>query len=116
MPKQSTATALDHDSTLVLALELCCKGWEVGAVLPGVARRPRRSLPARDMAALLQQIERWKAEVLRAGRTVCRTVLAYEAGRDGVLDCAVSAGVRHRGADHASGEHPGGTTGAAGQD
>ena len=59
MPKQSTATAFDHDSTLVLALELSGKGWEVGAVLPGVARRPRRSLPARDMAALLQQIERW---------------------------------------------------------
>ena len=110
MPKQSTATAFDHDSTLVLALELSGKGWEVGAVLPGVVRRPRRSLPARDMAALLQQIERWKAEVLRAGRTVCRTVLAYEAGRDGfwiaryLLACGIG------GADHASCEHPGGTT------
>ena len=48
MPKQSTATAFDHDSTLVLALELSGKGWEVGAVLPGVSRRPRRNLPARE--------------------------------------------------------------------
>ncbi len=101
MPKQSTATAFDHDSTLVLALELSGKGWEVGAVLPGVARRPRRSLPARDMAALLQQIERWKAEVLRAGRTVCRTVLAYEAGRDGfwiaryLLACGIEVQIMH---------------------
>ena len=35
MTKQSTATAFDHDSTLVLALELSGKGWEVSAVLPG---------------------------------------------------------------------------------
>ena len=77
------ATAFAHDSTLVLALELSGKCWEIGAVLPGVARRPRRQLTPRDMAGLLQQIERWKAEALRAGRTVQRTVLCYEAGRDG---------------------------------
>ncbi len=83
MTIQSAATAFDHDSTLVLALELSGKGWEVGAVLPGVARRPRRTLAQRDMAGLLKQIERWQAEVQRAGRTVRRTVLAYEAGREG---------------------------------
>ena len=82
-PSAPTATAFDHASTLVLALELSGKSWEVGAILPGVTRRPRRSLAARDMTGLLQQIERWKAEAQRAGRTVCRTVLAYEAGRDG---------------------------------
>lgn len=84
--KQSTApatTAFDHDSTLVLALELSGKDWEVGAVLPGLVRRPRRKLPARAIPALLQQIERWKAEAHRTGRTIERTVLAYEAGRDG---------------------------------
>ncbi len=83
MTIQCAATAFDHDSTLVLALELSGKGWEVGAVLPGVARRPRRTLAQRDMAGLLKQIERWQAEVQRAGRTVRRTVLAYEAGREG---------------------------------
>lgn len=77
------AAAFEHDSTLVLALELSGKGWEVGAVLPGVARRARRRLAPRDMAGLLRQIEAWKAEALRAGRTVHRTVLSYEAGRDG---------------------------------
>src|SRR5580700_10800411 len=69
MPKQSTATAFDHDSTLVLALELSGKGW--------------------------------KAEVLRAGRTVRRTVLAYEAGRDGfwiaryLLACGIEVQILH---------------------
>jgi transposase len=79
----SAATAFDHDSTLVLALELSGKGWEAGAVVPGVARRPRRTFAPRDIAGLLQQIERWKSEARRAGRAVRRTVLAYEAGRDG---------------------------------
>lgn len=83
MTQMSAATAIDHASTLVLALELSGKGWELGAVLPGVARRPRRRLLARDLPGLLTQIERWKAEALRAGRPVSRTVLAYEAGRDG---------------------------------
>ena len=57
----NTETAFDHDSTLVVALELSGKSWEVGAVLPGVSRRPRRHLAARDMAGLLTQLERWKA-------------------------------------------------------
>ncbi len=82
-PSAPAATAFDHASTLVLALELSGKSWEVGAILPGVTRRPRRSLAARDMTGLLQQIERWKVEAQRGGRTVCRTVLAYEASRDG---------------------------------
>ena len=79
----NTETAFNHDSTLVVALELSGKSWEMGAVLPGVARRPRRHLSPRDMAGLLTQLERWKAESQRAGRTVLRVVLAYEAGRDG---------------------------------
>jgi len=79
----AAATAFDHDSTLVLALELSGKGWEVGAVLPGVTRRARRGLAPRDLPGLLKQIERWKAEAQRAGRTIHRVVLTYEAGRDG---------------------------------
>ena len=85
MKEQSApaATAFDHASTLVLALELSGKSWEVGAVLPGVVRRPHRSLPAGDMAGLLKQIERWQAEVARGGHQARRIVLGYEAGRDG---------------------------------
>jgi transposase len=75
--------ACDHDSTLAMALELSGKSWELGAVVPGLARRPRRRLDPRDLAGLLRQIERWKAEAGAAGRTIARTVLTYEAGRDG---------------------------------
>jgi transposase len=87
MPKQfdshHAATAFDHDSTLVVALELSGKSWEAGAVVPGVTRRPRRRLQARDLAELLRSIERWRSEALKAGRAVQRVAVTYEAGRDG---------------------------------
>jgi len=87
MPKQfethNATPAFDHDSTLVLALELSGKSWEVGAVVPGVVRRPHRRLAVRDMAGLLRSIERWKAAATSAGRVLRRVVLTYEAGRDG---------------------------------
>jgi transposase len=75
--------AYDPNSTLAIALELSGKSWELGAVVPGVTRRPRRRLDPRDMAGLLQQIERWKTEASAVGRTIERVVLTYEAGRDG---------------------------------
>ncbi|MGO9998294.1 MAG: IS110 family transposase [Acetobacteraceae bacterium] len=75
--------AYDPNSTLAIALELSGKSWELGAVVPGLTRRPRRRLDPRDMAGLLQQVERWKTEAGAAGRTIVRVVLTYEAGRDG---------------------------------
>jgi len=87
MPNPTAAAnvpaAYDHDSTLAMALELSGKSWELGAVVPGLARRPRRRLDPRDMAGLLDQVRRWKAEAVAAGRTIERVVLTYEAGRDG---------------------------------
>ena len=77
------ATAFDHDSTLVVAMELSGKSWQLGAVVPGVSRRPKRGLKVGDMDELLRVLERWKAEAAQAGRTVARVVVAYEAGRDG---------------------------------
>lgn len=87
MPKQldphHAATAFDHDSTLVVALELSGKSWEASAVVPGLARRPHRRLAVHDLAELLGSIARWKLEAAKAGRVVQRVMLTYEAGRDG---------------------------------
>jgi transposase len=47
-----------------------------------VDRRPLQKLPV-DPARLLAQVERWRQEAARAGRTITRTVVAYESGRDG---------------------------------
>src|SRR6516225_11501766 len=87
MPKQcepaNAAAAYDHASTLVVALELSGKSWQVGAVIPGVERRPHRRLEPRDLPGLLKTIESWGAEAARSGQIVQRVVLTYEAGRDG---------------------------------
>ena len=77
------ATAFDHDSTLVVAMELSGKSWQLGAVVPGVSRRPKRGLKVGDTDELLRILERWKAEAAKAGRTIARVIVAYEAGRDG---------------------------------
>ena len=74
--------ALDHDSTLVCVIEMSGSSWLVAATVPGVDRRPLQKLPV-DPARLLAQVERWRHEAARAGRTITRTVVAYESGRDG---------------------------------
>ena len=48
-----TATAFDHDSTLVVAMELSGESWQLRAVVPGVPRRPKRGPKAGDTAELL---------------------------------------------------------------
>src|ERR671910_617711 len=74
--------ALDHESTLVCVIEMSGSSWLVAATVPGVDRRPLQKLPV-DPARLLAQVERWRQEAARAGRTIGRTVVAYESGRDG---------------------------------
>ena len=81
-PRKST-TAFDQASTLVFVLELSGKSWQVGASVPGVSRRPLRTLAARDIDAVLKTIERWKEEARKAGCEVRRVVAGYEAGLDG---------------------------------
>jgi transposase len=81
-PRKST-TAFDQASTLALVLELSGKSWQVGASVPGVSRRPLRTLAARDIDGVLKAIERWKEEARKAGCEVRRVVAGYEAGLDG---------------------------------
>jgi transposase len=77
------ATAFDHTTTIVAVLELSGKNWLLGACAPGVTRRVKQSLQARDIGAVVKALERLKAQSEKAGATVTRVVLAYEAGRDG---------------------------------
>src|SRR3954465_14858730 len=74
------AVTLDHDSTLVCVIEMSGTSWLVAATVPGVDRLQK--LPV-NPARLLEQVERWRKEAARAGRTITRTVVAYESGRDG---------------------------------
>jgi transposase len=74
--------ALDHDSTLVVVVEMSQASWLVAAIVPGVARRPLQKLKP-DPEALLRLLTHWREEAAKAGKPVTRTALTFEAGRDG---------------------------------
>jgi len=73
---------LEQDNTLAAVIELSQSGWLVAGTVPGVDRRPLKRLDP-DERALLRLLLRWQDEATRAGRTVTRIAVAYEAGRDG---------------------------------
>ena len=50
--------------------------------MPGLERQPLKKL-ASDEQALFQLLQRWRNEAIKAGHTIKRLVIAYEAGRDG---------------------------------
>ena len=74
--------ALEQDSTLVAVIDMGQSSWLVAGIVPGVERHPLKKLEV-DEAALLRLLERWRGEAAKAGRTVTRIAVAYEAGRDG---------------------------------
>src|SRR5438552_12060329 len=73
---------LDQDSTLVAVIELSLSGWLVAGLVPGLKRQPRKQFDP-DPDALFALLQRWQSEAIKAGRTIARVALAYEAGRDG---------------------------------
>ena len=75
-------TALEPDHTMVVVVEMSKASWLVAAIVPGLARAPLKKIDT-DENQLLRLIERWTAEAAKAGRSITRTALAYEAGRDG---------------------------------
>jgi len=74
--------ALDQDSTLIVVIEMSQSSWLVAGIIPGINRQPLKKLAAAE-SALLGLLHRWRDEATKAGRTVSRIVVAFEAGRDG---------------------------------
>jgi transposase len=74
--------AFKQDSTLVAVVEMSQSSWLVAGLVPRVARQPLKKLEP-EAEGLLRLMERWRSEAEKAGGTVERLVLAYEAGRDG---------------------------------
>ncbi len=74
--------AFNQDSTLVVVIELSAKSWLVAGVVRGLAREPLKKQDP-DPQALLALLHRWRDEAVRAGKTIERIVVAFEAGRDG---------------------------------
>src|ERR1700757_2556510 len=74
--------ALEQDATLIAVIEMGQSSWLVAGVVPGIERQPLKKLAA-DPDGLLQLLHRWRHEAVRAGHTIKRIAVAYEAGRDG---------------------------------
>jgi transposase len=74
--------AFDQASTIVCVIELSSKSWLLAGTVPGVKRQPKKKLSANGHD-LVAQIERWRAEAVKAGQAIERIVVAFEAGRDG---------------------------------
>jgi transposase len=74
--------ALDQDSTIVAVVELSQSSWLVGGVVPGIERQPCKKLEP-SPERLLGLLHRCRDDAVRAGGTITRIALAFEAGRDG---------------------------------
>src|SRR5205823_13835110 len=74
--------ALDQNSTMIAVVELSQSSWLVAGMLPGIERQPRKKLEP-NPERLLGLLHRWQDEAVRAGRTIMRIAVAFEAGRDG---------------------------------
>lgn len=86
MPKPNdlsrSVVVLKQDSTLVAVIEMSRSSWLVAGIVPGIERHPLKKLAA-DEQALLRLLQRWQYEAGKAGHPIQRTVVAFEAGRDG---------------------------------
>jgi transposase len=74
--------SFEQNGTLVVVLEMSQSSWLAAGVVPGVERRPLKKI-APDPTALLHLAGKWRDQAVKAGQTVARVVLAFEAGRDG---------------------------------
>ena len=74
--------ALDQNSTIIAVIEMSQSSWLVAGMLPGIERQPRQKLEP-SPERLLGVLHCWQDEAVRAGRTITRVAVAFEAGRNG---------------------------------
>jgi transposase len=75
-------TSVNMDTTLIVVVEMSQSSWLVAGIVPGIERQPLKKMKP-DQAGLLALLYRWRDEASRAGHTVSRIAVAFEAGRDG---------------------------------
>ena len=74
--------ALDQNNTIIAVIEMSLNNWLIAGIVPGGERHPLKKLNV-DERTLLQLLHRWRAEAVKAGCTITRIAVAFEAGRDG---------------------------------
>ena len=85
--------ALDQSSTVIAVIEMSRSSWLVAGIIPGVDRHPLKKLEP-DQESVLRLLRRWQDAAARAGKTISRIAVAFEAGRDGFW---LARGLRARG-------------------
>lgn len=75
-------TAVDQNRTVIAVIEMSRSSWLVGGIVPGIVRHPLKKLSV-NQEALFRLLQRWRDEAVKAGCTVTRIAVAFEAGRDG---------------------------------
>jgi transposase len=73
---------LDQSSTVIAVIAMSRSSWLVAGIIPGVDRHPLKKLEP-DQESVLRLLRRWQDEAARAGKTISRIAVAFEAGRDG---------------------------------
>src|SRR5262249_35551837 len=66
----------------IAVVELSLSTWVVGGLVPGVERDPLKKIVP-DPQILLKLLHRWRDEAVRAGQSIQRIAVAFEAGREG---------------------------------
>ena len=72
----------EQDNTIIAVIEMSLNNWLVAGIVPGIERHPLKKLSI-DEEVLRQLLYRWRDEAVKAGRTITRIAVAFEAGRDG---------------------------------
>src|SRR4051812_19738668 len=86
MTQHSHVTAsngLDHDRTLILAVEVSGRSWIVAAQVPGLRQKGVKQQLAPRADALMAAVEGYKRRAAAAGMAVERVIVAYESGGSG---------------------------------
>jgi transposase len=67
---------------LIAVIEMSQSSWLVAGIVPGIERHPAKKLEPSE-EGLLRLLHRWREEAGKAGHTIKRIAVAFEAGRDG---------------------------------
>src|SRR6478736_746322 len=75
--------AVDHERTLVLAIEVSNKSWVLAAQVPGLPHTKAKRTIDPEAEALLAAIAAYRARAAATGRSIERVIAVYEAGWSG---------------------------------
>src|SRR5580692_12724542 len=77
-----SVVAFEQHNTIIAVIEMSLNSWLVAGIVPGIERHPLKKLSVNE-EVLLKLLHRWRDEAVKAGHTISRIVVAFEAGRDG---------------------------------